>query len=84
MADTYVLIQLKISGVSSAAAPVSGLNVNFIANDVQRQVFNQLGWIADQYGQPEGLSATSAVNDEASHGALVTITDQIVRSTQAS
>ena len=84
MADTYVLIQLKISGIDSTKLPVSGLNVNFIANDVKRQVFNQLGWIAGQYGQPEGLSATSAVNDEASHGALVTITDAAVRSTQAS
>ena len=84
MADTYVLIQVKIPGMASNVAPINGLNVQSIANDVQRQIFNQLGFIADQYGQPTGLSQTTAVNDEAAHGVVLAITDAAVRSTQAS
>lgn len=84
MSDTYVLIQVKLPGLLYSALPQSGLNVNFIANDVLRQIRNQLGWESDQYGQPQGLSASSAVNDEAAHGVVPVITDQTVRGTQAS
>lgn len=83
MSDTYVLIQVKLPGLLSSALPQSGLNVNFIAQDVLRQVRNQLAFESDQYGQPTGLSQTSAINDEASHGVAPVITDATVRGTQA-
>ena len=84
MSDTYVLIQVKLPGLLYSALPQSGLNVNFIATDVLRQVRNQLGWESDQYGQPTGLSQTTAVNDEAAHGVVPIVTDATVRDTQAS
>ena len=83
MADTFVLIQVKVSGIDSSVAPMNGLNVKFITNEAARLVRDQCAWISDQYGQPTGLSQTTAVNDEAAHGALITVTDATVRSTQA-
>ena len=84
MADTYVLIQLKVTNADSSVAPMSGLNVHFIANEALRLLRQQLQGPSDQYGQPIGLSGTVAVNDEAAHGQILSVVDSAVRSTQAS
>ena len=91
MADTYVFVQVKVTNADSASAPYSGLNVKYLANEVARLVRQQLPGLGDQYGQPgnarinddNGNSNPASPGNEASHGSIISVTDAIVRSTQA-